>query len=270
LTPFHLLEFGIELRLFTVTEEPGPNRGLISTETRQSGLAATPAVLMEDVKIFTSDGMYLEGVAESSFRYTVVKRSIDLAVSSFLIALLAPLFLLIAALVRISSPGPVLYRERRVGRFGKHFTIYKFRSMYTREYLHGVLKFRENEHDQLQRRIAHKHVHDPRITRVGYILRKLSLDELPQLFNIMKGEMSLVGPRPVVDAEMPHYGSYAIFYKLVFPGLSGLWQVSGRNDVDFKTRVRMDVSYCRKWSLRMDLAILAKTFPAVLKRKGAY
>ena len=101
-------------------------------------------------------------------------------------------------------------------------------------------------------------------------MRKLSLDELPQLFNIVKGDMSLIGPRPVVDAEMSHYGSYAIFYKLVFPGLSGLWQVSGRNDVDFKTRVRMDVTYCRKWSLSLDFAILAKTFPAVLKRKGAY
>jgi exopolysaccharide production protein ExoY len=253
-----------------VAQEPGHNRGLILTEIKHRGPATTPAVLMEDVKIFTSDGMYLEGIPASSFRYTVVKRVIDIAVSCFLIVLFAPLFLIIAALVRISSPGPILYRERRVGRFGKHFTIYKFRSMYTREYLHSVLKFRENEQDQLQRRIAHKHVHDPRITRVGYILRKLSFDELPQLFNIMKGEMSLVGPRPVVEAEMPHYGSYAIFYKLVFPGLSGLWQVSGRNDVNFKTRVRMDVTYCRKWSLLLDFAILAKTFPAVLKRKGAY
>lgn len=253
-----------------MTGEPGDIRGLIFAETRQSGPATTPAVLMEEVKILTFDGQYLEGVAASSFRYTVVKRFIDIAVSCFFIVLLAPLFLLIGALVRVSSPGPIIYRERRVGRFGKYFTIYKFRSMYTREYLHSVLKYRENEHDHLQRRIAHKHVHDPRITRVGDILRKFSLDELPQLFNIVKGEMSLVGPRPVVDAEMPHYGSYAIFYKLVFPGLSGLWQVSGRNDIDFKTRVRMDVTYCRKWSLLLDFAILAKTFPAVLKRKGAY
>lgn len=251
-------------------EMPGPDRGLILTETRKSGPATMPAVLMEDVKILTSDGMYLEGVAASSFRYTVIKRFIDVAASCFLMLLLAPLFLLIAALVRMSSPGPVLYREQRVGRFGKHFTIYKFRSMYTKEYLHSVLKHRQSEHELLQRRIGQKHVHDPRITRVGAILRKLSLDELPQLFNIIKGEMSLIGPRPVVDAELPHYGSYAIFYKLVFPGLSGLWQVSGRNDVDFKTRVRMDVTYCRKWSLLLDFKILGKTFPAVLRRKGAY
>jgi len=225
---------------------------------------------MEDVKILTSDGMYLEGVAASSFRYAVIKRLIDVAVSCFLVILLAPLFLLIAVLVRLSSAGPVLYQERRVGRFGKHFTIHKFRTMYTKEYLHSVLKYRENEHDQLQRRIANKHAPDPRITRVGAILRKTSLDELPQLFNIMRGEMSLVGPRPVVDAELTHYGSYAIFYKLVFPGLSGLWQVSGRNDVSFKTRVRLDVTYCRKWSILLDFAILAKTLPAVLKKKGAY
>jgi exopolysaccharide production protein ExoY len=251
-------------------EEPGHDRGLIFSEIKQSGPAPATAVLMEEVKILTSDGMYQEGVAASSFRYTVVKRFIDIAVSSFLLVLLAPLFLLIAALVRLSSPGSIFYRESRVGRFGKHFTIYKFRSMYTREYLHRVLKYRETEHDQLLRRVARKHVYDPRITRIGDILRKFSLDELPQLFNILKGEMSLVGPRPVVDAEMPHYGSYAIFYKLVLPGLSGLWQVSGRNDVNFKTRVRMDVTYCRKWSLMLDFAILAKTFPAVLRKKGAY
>lgn len=142
--------------------------------------------------------------------------------------------------------------------------------MYTKEYLHTVLKYRENDHDQLQRRIANKHEPDPRITRIGALLRKASLDELRQLFNIMKGEMSLVGPRPIVDAELTKYGSYAIFYKLVFPGLSGLWQVSGRNDVSFKTRVRMDVTYCRKWSMLLDFAILARTVPAVLKRKGAY
>ena len=231
---------------------------------------APPTVLMDNIKILTSDGLYLEGIAASSIRYTVFKRLIDIAASCFLIALFAPLFVVIAAFVGMSSPGPILYKERRVGRFGRHFTIYKFRSMYTRAYLNSFLNYRENEHDELKRRLSHKHVHDPRITRVGAVLRKLSLDELPQLFNILKGDMSLVGPRPVVDAEMASYGSYAIFYKLVFPGLSGLWQVSGRNDVCFKTRVRLDVTYCRRWSLLLDLAIMARTIPAVLKRKGAY
>jgi len=254
-----------------VTELPGQIREIPPVVTKRTEhIAPPPAVLMEDVKIFTSDGMYLEGVAASSFRYTIVKRFIDIATSCFLMTVLSPLFLLIAILVRISSPGPILYKERRVGRFGKHFIIYKFRSMYTKEYLHSVLNYRENQNDELKRRISHKHVHDPRVTRVGGILRKLSLDELPQLFNVLKGDMSLVGPRPVVDAEMFNYGSYAIFYKLVFPGLSGLWQVSGRNDVTFKARVRMDVTYCRKWSLLLDFVILAKTLPAVLKRKGAY
>jgi lipopolysaccharide/colanic/teichoic acid biosynthesis glycosyltransferase len=251
-------------------QEPGKIRELFLIDTKRSEPTVPPAVLMEDVKILSSDGKYLKGVAASSFRYVVIKRSIDVVVSCFLVVLFAPLFLLIALLVRLSSPGPILYQEKRVGRFGKHFTIHKFRSMYTRDYLHTVLKYREDEHDQLHRRIANKHAHDPRITKVGAWLRKTSLDELPQLFNIMRGEMSLVGPRPVVDAEMIHYGSYAIFYKLVFPGLSGLWQVSGRNDVSFKNRVRMDVTYCRKWSMLLDFAILARTLPAVLRRKGAY
>lgn len=251
-------------------EKPGPIRELIFSVTERTEAGTSPAVLMEDVKILSSDGSYLEGVAEGSFRYTVAKRFIDILVSIAMMVLLAPLFLIIALLVRVSSPGPIFYRERRVGRFGKHFTIYKFRSMHTCEYLNQVLQYSEDEQDQLQRRIGRKHVHDPRITRVGAVLRKLSLDELPQLVNIIKGDMSLVGPRPVVDAELAHYGSYAIFYKLVFPGLSGLWQVSGRNDVSFKRRVGMDVTYCRKWSLMLDLAILAKTLPAVFKRKGAY
>jgi exopolysaccharide production protein ExoY len=123
------------------------------------------------------------------------------------------------------------------------------------------LKYHENEYDQLQRRIANKHLYDPRITRVGALLRKLSLDKLPQLFNVLRGEMSLVGPRPVVEAELANYGSYAVFYKLVFPDLSGMWQVSGRNDVSFKARVRLDVTYCRKWSMMLDFAILGKTLP---------
>jgi lipopolysaccharide/colanic/teichoic acid biosynthesis glycosyltransferase len=225
---------------------------------------------MDQVKVLSSDGTYLEGIAASSFSYIFAKRTIDVVFSCLMLVMLAPVFLLIALLVRISSPGPVIYKERRVGRFGTHFVIYKFRTMYTREYLQNVLQYHESERDQLRRRISHKHVHDPRITRVGRLLRKLSLDELPQLFNVLKGDMSLVGPRPVVDAELVNYGSYAIFYKLVFPGLSGLWQVSGRNDVNFKTRVRMDVTYCRKWSLLLDIVILARTLPAVLKRKGAY
>ncbi len=253
-----------------MTEMPGLTRGPISTDTKRSESTVSPAVLMEDVKILSSDGTYLEGVAASSFRYTFAKRFIDISVSCLMMVFLAPLFLLIALLVRLSSPGPILYKERRVGRFGTHFVIYKFRTMYTKEYLRSVLKYHENEHDQLQRRISHKHMHDPRITRAGAVLRKLSLDELPQLYNVLKGDMSLVGPRPIVDAELASYGSYSIFYKLVYPGLSGLWQVSGRNDISFKTRVRLDVTYCRKWSLLLDVVILARTLPAVLKRKGAY
>jgi len=253
-----------------VTEEPRIAFERTSTESKFNEPAAAPTVFMDELKVLSSDGTYLEGVAASTFRYKFAKRFIDMALSILMIVLLAPLFLVIAILVRMSSPGSVFYTERRVGRFGRHFVIYKFRTMYTKEYMRNVLNYHENEKELLRRRVEHKHVHDPRITRVGAVLRKLSLDELPQLFNVLKGDMSLVGPRPIVDAELVNYGGYAIFYKLVYPGLSGLWQVSGRNDVSYKTRVRLDVTYCRKWNLLLDIVILARTLPAVLKKKGAY
>jgi exopolysaccharide production protein ExoY len=233
-------------------------------------LSTSPMVLMQTVRIFSSDGAYAAGMAISSASYRILKRLVDMAASGILLLVLAPVLLVIAAAVRISSTGPALYRERRIGRFGKHFTIYKFRSMYTKEYLQDVMQYKEDEHVQMQRRLHKKHICDPRVTKVGAFLRKLSLDELPQLINVLKGDMSLVGPRPVVEAELSHYGSYAIFYKLMYPGLSGLWQVSGRNDVSYQARVRLDVAYCRKWSPFLDIAILARTVPAVLKGRGAY
>jgi exopolysaccharide production protein ExoY len=250
-------------------------KGVVSEEFQTAErihreLSTSPMVLMKPVRIFSSDGAYAAGMAISSVSYRIVKRLVDITVSGMMLLLLAPLFAAITIAVRISSPGPAFYRERRIGRFGKQFTIYKFRSMYTKQYLQDVMRYEENEHVQMQRRVDKKHVYDPRITRVGTILRKLSLDELPQLINVLKGDMSLVGPRPVVEAELPRYGNYAIFYKLMYPGLSGLWQVSGRNDVSYEARVRLDVAYCRKWSPLLDVAILARTVPAVLKGRGAY
>lgn len=224
----------------------------------------------EPIESSYSNEIYSTQLKTSSVSYLFVKRVMDVAVSGILLLLHAPLFLLMAAAVRMTSPGPIFYRERRVGRFGKHFTIYKFRSMYTKEYLREIFGLMDTEHTQMQWRIEKKHIRDPRITKVGSIMRKLSLDELPQLINILKGDMSLVGPRPVVDAELSHYGSDAVFYRLMYPGLTGLWQVSGRNDVSYPARVQMDVAYCKRWSLLLDFAIVARTVPAVLKRKGAY
>jgi exopolysaccharide production protein ExoY len=233
-------------------------------------LASSPSLHIKRIEICSSQLSQFSRLPISSFPYLTLKRVIDIAISGALLVLLSPILGMVALAVWLSSPGPIFYRERRVGRFGKHFTIYKFRSMYTKEYLRDVLKYQENDHVQMKRRIEKKHERDPRVTGVGAVLRKLSLDEVPQLFNILKGEMSLIGPRPVVDAELMHYGTYVALYKMMYPGLSGLWQVSGRNDLSYDSRVRKDVAYCKKWSPLLDLIILVRTVPAVLKRKGAY
>jgi exopolysaccharide production protein ExoY len=230
----------------------------------------SPTVLVKPVWTLSSDGIYLGRLPTSSFSYRFLKRFLDIAVSGVLLLLFAPFFLLIALAVRASSPGPVFYRERRVGRFGKHFTIYKFRSMFTREHLQRVSKYRDDEETQMRLRVGKRPAGDPRVTRVGALLRKLSFDELPQLINILKGDMSLVGPRPVIDAELSHYGRHVFFYKLMYPGLSGLWQVSGRSDLSYQTRVSMDVAYCKKWNPLLDIVILARTVPAVVRGTGAY
>jgi exopolysaccharide production protein ExoY len=206
----------------------------------------------------------------ASFTYRVAKRWIDLTLCCVFIPVIAPIFLIIALAIRLTSPGPVFYVEKRVGQFGKRFTIFKFRSMYTKEYLRDVLQHKECEATLFKMRVDCKHVHDPRITPVGRILRKLSLDELPQLINVLRGDMSLVGPRPVVDFELERYGDYVHCYTLMVPGMSGLWQISGRNDVSYERRVSIDAQYCLSWSPWLDMQILARTIPAVARCTGAY
>ena len=214
--------------------------------------------------------MHPAGFNPSSFPYKIVKRCVDVCIICLFLPILLPLFVAIMVAVWFSSPGPVFYREKRIGQFGNPFTIFKFRSMYTKKYLHDVLQYNECEETQMKRRLDHKHRYDPRITPVGRYLRKLSLDELPQLINVLRGDMSLIGPRPVVEAELQRYGSYAFYYKLMVPGITGLWQVSGRNDVSYLHRVLMDAEYCTNWSPWYDMSILVRTIPTVLKAKGAY
>ena len=209
-------------------------------------------------------------VKTSSFAYRVVKRAFDICGCLLLMPVVLPVFLAVALLVRLSSPGPLFYREVRRGRNGREFTILKFRSMHTKEHLREVLFYNECEMAQMKRRQEEKHIGDPRVTPVGRYLRKFSLDELPQLINVLRGEMSLVGPRPVVSAELERYGVNAHFYKLLVPGITGLWQVSGRNDVSYDQRVQFDVQYCSEWSVWLDISIVLRTIPAVLKGKGAY
>jgi Undecaprenyl-phosphate galactose phosphotransferase WbaP len=191
-----------------------------------------------------------------------------------LIFLAAPYIILavlaITVLIKSDSPGPVFYRQTRIGRYGRKFSVYKFRTMV------------ENADEVLQHYLAqspvlkaqwlatHKLKQDPRVTRLGVLLRKSSLDELPQLWNIIVGDMSLVGPRPIVDAEVEKYGSCFDLYIQVRPGLTGLWQVSGRNDTTYEHRVELDEYYIRNRSLKLDLQILWKTVFVVLRRTGAY
>ncbi len=197
-------------------------------------------------------------------------RLLDISVSSILILALAPLLLLVALLIYVTDPGPVIFGHVRIGRGGQSFRCLKFRSMVTdaQERLTALLESDPEARAEWQR--DHKLKNDPRITGIGSFLRQSSLDELPQLFNVLSGEMSLVGPRPIVIDEVVRYRRYFDRYCAVRPGITGLWQVSGRNDVTYRRRVAMDVAYVRAQSFRLNLAILLMTVPSVLASQGSY
>ena len=180
--------------------------------------------------------------------------------------LLSPIFLLIALLVRLDSPGPIIYRRRVMGMNGKEFDAFKFRTMDVRS--EEILK----ANPELMREYLQnfKIKDDPRITRVGKWLRKTSLDELPQLINVLRGEMSLIGPRMITPQELEKYSQWGINLTTVKPGITGLWQVRGRSDVSYEERVRMDMYYIRNWTIWIDFQLLLQTIPAVLTKRGAY
>lgn len=195
-----------------------------------------------------------------------VKRVTDVLLSVLLLVILVPVLLAIAVCVRLTSKGPALFRQVRIGRHGRPFTIYKFRTMTIgAEDLQLDLRDRNDVDGPLFK------IHlDPRRTRLGAVLRKLSLDELPQLLNVLRGEMSLVGPRPFVPAESAAFTGWAARRFDVRPGMTGLWQVSGRNNVQFEELQRLDQSYVDQWSLWRDLQIMAITPFKVVRREGAY
>ena len=195
------------------------------------------------------------------------KRSIDVVIAGTTLLLLAPLMIMVAILIRRSMGGPVFYMHPRVGQDGKMFNCIKFRTMATNgdEILARYLA--ANPEAAKEWRDTRKLRHDPRVTPVGQFLRKSSIDELPQLINVLRGEMSCVGPRPIVEEELTKRGRGGRSYVLVRPGLTGLWQVSGRNRLTERARVRFDNYYARKWSLWLDLQILFRT-PAALLRFG--
>jgi len=196
-----------------------------------------------------------------------VKGMLDFGGALALIVFLSPVLLACAVAVRLSSPGPILFRQKRCGLNGREFVIYKFRSMVAEaDRMRGDLARQQNDQDGPVFKLAR----DPRITAVGCFLRRMSLDELPQLFNVLKGDMSLVGPRPELKCVLDDFESWQLRRLSVKPGLTGLWQVSGRCETSFAERVKLDLQYIDRWSLALDLKILALTLPAVLSGRGAY
>ncbi|MFD7319700.1 sugar transferase [Streptomyces sp. NPDC059875] len=219
-----------------------------------------------DVAVTMQKAVPDRGLLAASGRQLLGKRVLDIVLALLALILLSPILLVTACAIKVSSAGPVLYLQERVGRDGKPFRMLKFRSM---------------RRDAERQRSAYldlnecagplfKIRHDPRVTPVGHVLRKWSIDELPQLLNVIHGEMSLVGPRPPLPEECEQYGPRERQRLLVKPGITCIWQVSGRSDVAFAEQVRMDLDYIANWDLVMDIRLLIRTVPAVLEHRGAY
>jgi exopolysaccharide biosynthesis polyprenyl glycosylphosphotransferase len=211
----------------------------------------------------------------------LLKRSVDVTLSSVALLVLAPLFLAIAIAIKLDSRGPILYRHDRIGRGGRKIDVLKFRTMFI-EYCRGARyagsaadrAFEELLGDSARREEferSYKLTSDPRVTRVGAFLRRTSLDELPQLVNVLRGELSLVGPRPLVAEEVErYYGGEAETLLSVKPGITGYWQVNGRSELAYVDRVRLDLAYIANWSLELDFRIIVKTFHVIFGRRGAF
>ncbi len=230
-------------------QQEGGNPAAVST-TRLS--ADIPAIVVESVPESTA--------------YRVSRRIFDLVLGSFILLLVAPVVPFLALMIRLDSRGPVLYRQTRVGLGGRCFTFYKFRSMYSG----SDRKLEELAGLNEQAGPIFKIREDPRITPVGRFLRRSSLDEIPQILNVLKGDMSIVGPRPALPAEVAKYESWQRRRLEAKPGLTCLWQISGRSHIGFDEWMRLDLEYLRTRSMWTDVVILLKTVPAVMARRGAY
>ena len=231
--------------------------------------SALPAFAFKATSCFGHDPMllsYSNGLSRPGAR--LIKAAMDVAVAALMLVLASPLFLILAFVSRLDG-GPVLFAHRRVGAGGRPFYCLKFRTMVVDA--DCVLEEALARDPALAAEWAEsrKLVDDPRVTRIGRFLRKTSLDELPQLINVLRLEMSLVGPRPIVDSEVPLYGEAIAQYYATRPGITGLWQVSGRSNTSYARRVQLDVWYVNNWTIWNDIAVLLKTIPAVLARRGA-
>ncbi len=265
---------------YAIVAMPGVSRDRLLQILEQYGQTFAHLLIIPDLFGFSSlwvEAKDMGGILGLEVRQQLLlpgprlaKFSIDRLITLMGGLIVLPFILLIALLIRIDSPGPILYGQIRIGQNGESFKAWKFRSMVKNadrrleSYLDAHPEMRESwERD-------HKLRNDPRITRVGRFLRQTSLDELPQLWNILRGEMSLVGPRPIVDEEIQRYGEKFGLYTKVTPGLTGLWQVSGRNNLTYEERVSLDAYYVRNWSVWLDLYILIRTVWVVISGEGAY
>jgi Undecaprenyl-phosphate galactose phosphotransferase WbaP len=233
-------------------------REVILRETRMGGEYRAPSLMLAP-----PHAQWREGLQPH------LKRAMDVLGAGSLLAILAPVMLAIALVIRLDG-GPALFGHRRIGRYGHGFACLKFRSMVTDSQARLEAMLARDPEARAEWEATHKLKNDPRVTRIGRFLRATSLDELPQLINVLLSQMSLVGPRPVIQAELDRfYGAAAAHYMSVRPGLTGLWQVSGRSDTSYAQRVALDVAYVSRPSIWQDIAILARTPMAVLSRRGA-
>ncbi len=255
---------GRSLDMFQPALQACDLRGVDVLVTMQGVLPGSGKVEVANVTGFDMPMLGLSRVP-SSQGHLLIKRVIDIVGSALAILILSPVMLLAYAAIKFDSPGPALFKQVRAGRNGRRFVMLKFRSMCT-------------DAEERKQQLAHlnemdgpvfKITHDPRITRVGRFIRKTSIDELPQLFNVLLGDMSLVGPRPPLPAEVAQYEAWQRRRLSVRPGITGMWQVSGRNAVDFRRWMELDLEYIDQWSLWLDIKILFRTVPAVLMRSGA-
>jgi lipopolysaccharide/colanic/teichoic acid biosynthesis glycosyltransferase len=205
--------------------------------------------------------------------YDFSKRAIDVLGSAASLILLSPLLLMVGILIRLDSPGPIIYSHKRVGKDGREFPLYKFRSMVQNA---DAILWSDPKLLEEYKKNSFKLKNDPRITRIGRFIRKYSIDEIPQFYNILRGDMSIVGPRPYLAKELvdqqktyPYTKELIKNLLLVKPGVTGYWQVSGRSEINFDERIKMDVAYVRRRSLIYDFEIMLKTIPAIIKGKGA-
>lgn len=221
---------------------------------------------MDDFSAALMDEYFLRTQIQATKCYLILKRFFDIIASLLGICLLLPAFILVAIIIKLDSKGPVLFRQIRSGQYGKTFRMIKFRTMQVdSEHLVNDL-IEKNEADGPVFKIRN----DPRVTRTGRILRKASIDEFPQLVNVLKGEMSLVGPRPPLPSEVAQYTHYQRQRLLVKPGLTCYWQISGRSDLSFEEWVELDLKYIKERSVGVDIALILLTIPAVWTGKGAY